>query len=107
MSGIHTIEEFNRELNGKFTVEGYRDPVEMQLIKVEDTTVKYGPHAKLTRTPFSLIFRAPRGTENPQGIYHLTHDGPLRKTPLFMVPIGPENKENPQDSPMLYQVVVN
>ncbi|MDH5637816.1 MAG: hypothetical protein OEZ04_04940 [Nitrospinota bacterium] len=107
MSGMHTIEEFTKGLNSAFTVEGYRDPVEMELIEVEDTTEKYGPNAPLKKTPFSMIFRAPKGTENPQGNYYVTHEESVGKVALFMVPIGPEEKEKPEDSPMLYQVVVN
>jgi len=108
MSDFHTIEDFSKGLNGTFTVAGHNEPVEMELIEVEDTTKKYGPHAPLKKTPYSLIFRAPKGTDNPQGIYEILHkDSAVAAISLFMVPIGPEDKDNPQDSPMLYQVVVN
>ena len=107
MTGFHTIEEFSKGLNATFTVEGYKEPVTMELIEVTDTTEKYGPNAPLKKTPYSLIFRAPKGTENPQGSYYVTHAESVGKVALFMVPIGPEWKEKPEDSPMLYQVVIN
>lgn len=41
------------------------------------------------RAPFSLVFRAPRGTQAPQQIFELRHPD-LGAFAIFMVPIGPD-----------------
>ena len=47
------------------------------------------PAALGSRAPFSLLFRAPRGTQIPQRIYEL-HHAALGTFGIFLVPIGPD-----------------
>jgi hypothetical protein len=41
--------------------------------------------------PFSLVFRAPQGTQHEQRIYRLAHDE-LGSFELFLVPIQPDER---------------
>jgi hypothetical protein len=47
------------------------------------------PAALGARAPFSLVFRAPRGTDIPQRTYELRHSE-LGTFQIFLVPIGPD-----------------
>jgi hypothetical protein len=72
--------------------ETFRDTeagFELELIEVEDLTETAGGVPEGTRTPFSLIFRAPGEPLLAQSIRPLVHDE-LGDLPIFLVPIARE-----------------
>lgn len=64
--------------------------VEVELIDVWEFRTKAAESRPLSaRTPFSVLFRGPKGCVVRQGTYAVEHDG-LGTLELFLVPVGPQ-----------------
>jgi hypothetical protein len=74
---------FEATINPAFTVT--LELVEATLLPVQPNR----PAALGARAPFSLVFRAPRGTDIPQRTYELRHPE-IGAFGIFLVPIGPD-----------------
>lgn len=80
-----TSKDFLPYLNQKFLIYFEGNPLETELIEVEDLST--GGIRTDTRQPFSLVFKCPKEAPSVQNTYTVEHDK-LGKLDLFMVPIG-------------------
>ncbi|PKB57395.1 MAG: hypothetical protein BZY73_03490 [SAR202 cluster bacterium Casp-Chloro-G3] len=84
-----TIEDFEPYVNQKFLIQVEDlDAVAVELVEAVELA-SGGNQTPEARSPFSIVFRAPDGTDLPQKIYEITHDS-LGVLQLFLVPIGPD-----------------
>lgn len=92
-----TIEDFDRRLNGSFSLElDESAKMELELVKVRSLTDE--PMEADHRNPFSVEFRGPAQPVLSQRIYALRHSE-MGRLEIFLVPIGPDR------SGMLYEAV--
>jgi len=64
---------------------------ELELIEVQSLPLHAGLGHQSARTPFSLVFRGPKGSALPQRIYGIEHEA-LGGLEIFLVPIGPDER---------------
>ena len=82
---------FAAHLGAIFEVKIAGAAVPFELIEATLLTVNAARPVSLGRNePFSLVFRAPRGTQAPQQIYEVSHPG-VGPQGIFLVPIGPDD----------------
>ena len=72
--------------------------LEVELVEVAEYSENWAGLSK--RQPFSILFRAPKETNLPQGIYQVEHEK-MGTLELFLVPIMPDEKGS------LYESVFN
>ncbi len=97
--------DFSAHLNQEFKIH-YRSTkildaqliLEVELIEVAEYSENWAGLSK--RRPFSILFRAPKETNLPQGIYQVEHEK-MGTLELFLVPIMPDENGN------LYESVFN
>jgi hypothetical protein len=105
-TGRAMLEEMNHahfagQIGTPFAVQVGGRAIALELIEARLHAVHPNRPAVLARSqPFSLLFRAPRGTNAPQQIYELSHHV-LGQFAIFLVPVGPD-----QHGP-LYEAVFN
>ena len=81
-----TIESFTPHVGTSFWVQDGDRKIELRLTRA--AKVMESEAARLSRTPFSLFFRAP--VLLPQQIYRLTHEGFAEPLDIFLVPVARE-----------------
>src|SRR5207244_9373670 len=77
-----TIESFEPHVGTSFWLRAENRKIELRLTRA--AKVMESEAARLSRTPFSLFFRAPALL--PQQIYRLTHEGFTEPLDIFLVP---------------------
>jgi hypothetical protein len=104
-----TADDFREHKNTRFRLTsdspegGTPVSVEAELASVTE----YADNALGTfRIPFSVVFHGPLEPVLPQGIHRLEHEG-LGTLELFVVPIGPDEPDDPGEAAtaMRYEVV--
>ncbi len=100
-----TSADFSAHLNQAFKIHYHSTNVldaqlilEVELIEVTEFSEKSAGPSK--RRPFSILFRAPKDINLPQGIYQVEHEK-MGTLELFLVPIMPDENGN------LYEAVFN
>lgn len=98
-----TSQSFDGLVGGRFeVVPTHGHPFVMVLSEclVSDHMLPAGLGMPVQRTPFSLIFHAPRDALVPQQICRVRNAG-FGELPLFLVPLGPDERG------MRYQAVIS
>src|SRR2546423_7356057 len=82
-----TVETFEGRIGERFRGAFEGETTELELVEVS----RLGSTGLGKREPFSVVFRAPPGTDHPQRIYELGHDE-LGRFELFLVPLQPDER---------------
>ena len=83
-----TVEDFKPLEGSSFRV----DELSIHLVLESVRTTMESERARLKRQPFSLTFRGPVESPLTQKIYSLTHDALGESLPIFLVPVGRNEK---------------